>query len=479
MTCLASVLLSISVTAQVIIPICSLTNTGFSSPRNPRGGNLLIAPDGSFYGTTKYGGTGDFGTVFNVTTNGLFTVLANFDGSNTGADPYGGVTLGLDGTLYGTTQFAGPHGNGTVFRLTTGGTLHILYSFSAMTWNGTNYINNDGANPYATVMLAPDGYLYGTTANGGANGSGTVFKMTTNGFLTTLFSFDALAPPPNVATNVSGGSPYAGLTRGPDGNLYGTTFVGGSETDGTAFRITPNGAFTLLTNFVGANGNGPQATMTLGPDGCMYGTTDNGGGGIGGSAGTVFKLTTNGALIALVSFDSFEGASPVAGVVFGTDGYLYGTTTGGGTNVADDWGTVFRATTNGILTTLADFRSTNGWMAEAGVAFGRDGGLYGTTYFGGSADPNAAGEVYRLNVGLPPANNPPSISIARGAGGAVILTVASTPGSTNRLWASTNLSLPVAQWQVLATNVATNGFFEFRDTNASGNVMRFYRPSTP
>jgi hypothetical protein len=136
-------------------------------------------------------------------------------------------------------------------------------------------------------------------------------------------------------------------------------------------------------------------------------------------------------------------------------------------------------TTNGILTTLADFEVTNGWESEAGVAIGPDGFLYGTTSLGGSTDPNAAGEVFRLNIGLAATNNPPGISIGRGVGGTVILTMTSTQGSTNRLWTATNLSLPLAQWQVLATNVATNGSFEFRDTNASGNPMRFYRSSTP
>jgi uncharacterized repeat protein (TIGR03803 family) len=473
-----SVSLTISTAAQVITPICSLTNTGFSSPRNPRGGNLLLGPDGSFYGTTQYGGSGGFGTVFKVTTSGAFTVLANFDGFTTGGDPYGGVTLGPDGNLYGTTQFSGPHGEGTVFRVTRDGALNILYSFTATTWNGSNHVNSDGAQPFAAVMLAPDGYLYGTTALGGANGSGTVFKMTTNGVLTTMFSFDALVSSPIGSTNISGAEPYAGLTWGPDNNLYGTTFIGGMKADGTAFKITPNGEFTLLTNFVGSNGVGPQATMTPGPDGCMYGTTLNGG--IYGDQGTVFKLTPDGALITLVSFDdTLTGAAPEAGVVFGPDGYLYGTTTDGGTNLTDSWGTVFRVTTNGVLTTMAEFCQTNGSMSEAGLAFGPDGCLYGTTYSGGSADPNAAGEVFRMNLGLAATNNPPSISIARGASGMVVLTVASTPGSTNRLWAGTNLMLPAAQWQVLATNIATNGFFEFRDTNTSGNSVRFYRSSTP
>jgi uncharacterized repeat protein (TIGR03803 family) len=244
---------------------------------------------------------------------------------------------------------------------------------------------------------------------------------------------------------------------------------------GTVFRITTNGTFTVLTNFVETNGASPTVTMTLGPDGCMYGTSGNGG--MYGDEGTVFKVTTNGALRTLVSFGGAIGAVPEASVVFGPDGNLYGTTSAGGTNGTDDWGTVFRVTTNGILTTLADFGNTNGFMSEAGVAFGPDGYLYGTTYEGGSSDPNAVGEVYRLNVGLTVGNRFPSIT--RGAGGAVKLNLASTPGNTSRLWAATNLSLPMSNWTVLSTNVATYGFFQFTDTNTSAAKMKFYRLSTP
>ena len=318
--------------------------------------------------------------------------------------------------------------------------------------------------------------MYGATSEGGSNGSGTVFKITTNGVLTTLFSFSALSGSP--PTNTTGANPYGGLTWVPDGNLYGTTFLGGSKADGTVFRVTTNGAFTRLVNFVGTNGVGPQTTMTLGPDGNLYGTTLNGG--IYGDDGTVFKVTTDGDLTTLVSFN-ITGAAPQAGVTFGPDGNLYGTTsTGNSIDGSDSWGTVIRVTTNGTLTTLAKFANTNGYFPEGGVTFGPDGNLYGTTFLGGSDDPNAAGGViYRLNLGLTITNRPPSISISRSAGGAVILNLASETGSTNRLWVTTNLSLPMPKWQVLATIVATNGSFEFMDTNTSANQMRFYRLSTP
>jgi uncharacterized repeat protein (TIGR03803 family) len=458
--CLGFAWLTISVAAQTIQPIYTFINSGFSSPRDPNG-DLILGSDGNFYGMTEYGGTGGFGTVFRITPAGSVTVLANFSGT-TGGDPRGELAFGPDGNLYGTTSFAGPNGSGTVFRVTTNGVLTIPYSFSRIFSN----TNADGAQPYAGLTIGPDGCLYGATSRGGSGGSGTLFRMTTNGLLTTIFSFEPMTV---GGVNTNGGKPYGRLTLGPDGNLYGTTYIGGSNSDGTIFRVTTNGAFTLLATFVGPNGNGPQKGMIVGPDNNLYGTTVNGG--IYGDKGTVFKVTTNGVLTTLLSFNFNTGAAPTAGVTFGPDGNLYGTTTASSSLDTGAWGTVFRLTTNGVLTTLANFYMTNGATPQASLTLGPDGNFYGTTYVGGN-DTNAAGEVYRLNL-------TPSISISERAGGGVILNLASTLGTTNRLWAATNMSLPVAQWQLLATIVATNGFSQFTDTNTSGSQTRFYRVSAP
>jgi uncharacterized repeat protein (TIGR03803 family) len=447
--CLGLILLATSAEAQTIEPIYSFAN----GSGNPRGGNLVLGPDGNLYGTTKYGGTNGGGTVFKVTTGGVLTVLANFGGLWAGALPYGGVTLGPDGNLYGTTQMGGSNAAaGTVFRVTTNGVLTTLYSF-----RGSN-----GANPTAAVTLAPDGYLYGTTQWGGANSNGTVFKMTTNGILTTLFSFDAAVASGNGTTNATGACPQGGLTWAPDGNLYGTASGGGSAAVGTFFRVTTNGAFTMLLDFAGSGVYGSEFTLALGPDGCLYGTSTS-------LSGTVFKVTTNGVLTTLVKFTNRTGISPQAGVTFGPDGNLYGTTTRGLVNYGTFDGTVFQLTTNGVLTTLARFSDANCSDSEAGVTFGPDGYLYGTTSYGG---PNGGGVIYRLILR-------PTLSINRSARGAVMLNLASMPGSTNRLWATTDLSLPMADWEVLATNVATNGILQFADPNTSGAQAKFYRLSTP
>src|SRR5579871_1514846 len=156
-------------------------------------------------------------------------------------------------------------------------------------------------------------------------------------------------------TSFDGALPVAGLTLAPDGNFYGTTQEGGSAGHGTVFRITPNGAITSLASFLGANGEDPDAGLTLGPDGNFYGTTAYGGSSIWGTA---FRVTTNGTLTTLVSFTNTNGGFPESRLMLASDGNFYGTTViGGDSNSA---GTVFRITTNGALTTLAIFDRTNG-----------------------------------------------------------------------------------------------------------------------
>jgi uncharacterized repeat protein (TIGR03803 family) len=187
-----------------------------------------------------------------------------------------------------------------------------------VTFNGTN-----GANPMAALTLGSDGNFYGTTYSGGSSiYYGTVFKMTTNGVLTTLVSF----------ANTNGAYPLAALTLGPDDNFYGTTVEGGSSSYyGTLFKVTTNGLLTTLISFNYANdtnGAWPYAGLTLGPDGNFYGTTS--GGGSGGYDGTVFMVTTNGTLTTLVSFNNATGSNPESALTLGSDGNFYGTTSGGG-----------------------------------------------------------------------------------------------------------------------------------------------------
>src|SRR5271166_5223270 len=200
----------------------------------------------------------------------------------------------------------------------------------------------DGATPYAAVVLATDGNLYGTTLQGGASGNcsggcGTVFKTTPSGTLTTLHSFGGS----------DGFFPVAGLVQTTDGNFYGTTVAGGASSSGTVFKITPSGTLTTLYSFCSQNncadGAYPQDRLLQATDGNFYGTTYNGGSG-SNCCGTVFRITPSGALTTLYSWTGTDGAYPYAGLVQAKDGNFYGTTYAGGANQE---GTVFKITPSG------------------------------------------------------------------------------------------------------------------------------------
>lgn len=246
-------------------------------------------------------------------------------------------------------------------------TLTTLFSF-----NGTN-----GAVPEATLVQGTDGFLYGTAISGGTNGvsyggDGTIFRISTNGTFETLIFLDR-----NFAAN-----PQAGLVQGSDGDFYGTTGFGGPRDSGAVFRVTPAGSFAVLTNFVWPEGEYPNG-LVEGADGCFYGTMNWGGtnDGPAGACGTVFKITTNGAITTLLSFNGTNGANPQSGLLRADDGNFYGTTVNGGTN--GGWGTVFKMTPDGALTTLASFNGTNGAAPMSPPIRTADGSLYGTTFAGG------------------------------------------------------------------------------------------------
>ena len=288
--------------------------------------------------------------------------IYSFDYAN-GAHPLAGLTLGSDGNCYGTTGgiMGGSAGSSaTVFQVTTNGTLTMLVYFNSYT---------NGADVSAELTLGSDGKFYGTASSMGSYGYGTVFQVTTNGTLTTLVSFDG----------TNGAQPYAGLTLGSDGDFYGTTTLGGAYTNqwgqgyGTVFRVTTNGTLTTLVSFNVTNGTQPRAELTLGSDGNFYGTTAYGG---SNDQGTVYQVTTNGTLTTLVSFNGANGASPFAGLTLGSDGNFYGTTFYGGSN---GQGTVFQVTTNGTLTTLVSFNGANGANPMSVLTLGSDGNFYGTT----------------------------------------------------------------------------------------------------
>jgi uncharacterized repeat protein (TIGR03803 family) len=194
--------------------------------------------------------------------------------------------------------------------------------------------------------------------------------------------------------------PCAALVQGSDGNFYGTTAYGGASCNGTLFQVTPAGTLTTLVSFNGTNGSHPVAALAPGSDGNYYGTTEYGG--TNGNYGTVFKVTPAGVLTTLVSFNGANGSYPAAGLVEGTNGNFYGNTAGGG---AWRMGTVFEMTSAGVLTTLISFNNTDGAVPLASLMQGTDGNFYGTTFQGGNLSlggvfgNSGAGTVFRMTPG--------------------------------------------------------------------------------
>lgn len=288
---------------------------------------LLLATDGSYYGTTTAGGANNLGVVFRISQDGTFYLLHSFAGPD-GATPYAGLVEGTNGKFYGTTVLGGSYNLGTVFEVDPDGRFTSLRSFGGV----------DGALPYASLMQASNGLFYGTTSAEGSlgwgcgwyGGCGTVFAMTSEGELATIHSFNG--------NFLEGITPYSALIQANDGNLYGTTYQGGESgvcTDlcGTVYRVTTGGIYATLYNFCGPSncrdGSDPYAGVVQATDGALYGATYEGG--LGGS-GTLFNVTLAGKLTTLFTFclpdqcGGQGGGFPYGGVIQGTNGTLYGTT---------------------------------------------------------------------------------------------------------------------------------------------------------
>jgi uncharacterized repeat protein (TIGR03803 family) len=310
-------------TLTTLYSFCSLS--ACSDGANPMGG-LVQGTDGNFYGTTE------LGTVFKITPGGTLTTLHTFNGTD-GADPLAALIQGKDGNFYGTTPRGGANkctprsgyhlSCGTVFKITPSGTLTTLASFDQAT----------GFTPSSPLIQATDGNFYGTTPQGGANypGFGTIFKITPSGTLTVLHSFDG----------TDGEKSFAALVQGTDGNFYGTTSFGGGNANfsGTVFKITPSGTLTTLHSFDGADGSGAEAGLIQATDGNFYGTTSGFG---SNNLGTVFKITPSGTLTVLHSFDGTDGQLSYASLVQGSNGDLYGTTEFGANSACSEGcGTIF------------------------------------------------------------------------------------------------------------------------------------------
>jgi uncharacterized repeat protein (TIGR03803 family) len=397
--------------AQTFTTLQSFDNTDGASPY----ATLVQAANGTFYGTTQWGGVDGIGTVFGITPGGSLTALDSLVcyylcGAGIGA---AALVQATNGDFYGTTQWGGTgsrclYGCGTIFKITPGGTLTTLHSFNV----------GDGNGPIGGLVQGTDGDLYGTTSSGGAYGLGTVFKISPTGTLTTLYSFCS------QSGCIDGAAPIAGLIQASDGDFYGTNGADGAHGSGTIFKITARGKLTTLYSFCAqaecADGSYPASRLVQAADGDFYGTTLQGGTNPGGApfgGGTAFKITPGGAFTTLYSFCSRKGCADgqyPSGISQATDGNFYGTTAGttykttyGGD--ANEYGTIFKLSPGGTLTTLYNFCAqaacTDGQLPGAGLVQSTSGDFYGTTAGGGTnttCGTQGCGTVFRLSVGLGP-----------------------------------------------------------------------------
>jgi uncharacterized repeat protein (TIGR03803 family) len=419
-----------------------LGNTDGATPNG-----LVQGTDGLLYGTTQAGGANSFGTIFRMTPNGELATLFSFTGAGDGGYPVAALLQGADGDFYGTASAGGTGGGwGTVFKITPAGAFSTLHSFAGGT---------DGGFPYAALVEGNDGTYYGTTLSGGTNnGWGTAFAIAPDGTYRNVHSFTG---------GSDGGSPQGNLTLGLDGNLYGSAPEGGAGS-GTVFRMSALGAVTPVYSFTGPDGSSPYAAVIQARDGNLYGTTAYGG--LYGN-GTVFRITTNGIRTTLYSFGGgSDGSFPYAGLIQASDGSLYGTTADGG-DYGD--GTVFQITTNGALTTLAWFDGYNGANPDAALIQSADGSLYGTTQYGG---PNDNGVIFRVWV---PSLTPPLVFRAPELpqNGSLTLSWNAVAGRRYQLQYVSDLSS--TNWTNLGNPIlAPNAVMTTSDVIGSGS-QRFYR----
>ncbi len=452
-----------------------------SSSASPTG-VLVEGTDGNFYGTTVLGGANGDGSVFEITPSGTLTTLYSFcsvSRCGDGLSPDAGLVLATNGTFYGTTSSGGNYQDGTVFSLSTGlgafveitptsGQAGTQVTIQGMNLSGATAVSFNGTAATFTVVSSSE-----ITTTAPANLiSGPVTVTTPTGTLTSdvpflvppsITSISPTSGPPGMVVTISGsaltgatsvtfggvaatsfdvinyseiaskvpaeaasgpisvitpggtavsstnftltGNTYsvvagftssfgsdAPLVQGPDGNLYGTTLLGGTAFQGSVFKLTPTGTLTTLASLTGPNASAPNAALVLDSDGDFYGTDS--GESLGGP-GTAFEITPQGAMTTLYTFCQLQGCDDGAGpwdLVLGSNGNFYGVTTLGGYTSS---GTIFELTPAGVLTTLYVFCLQSGCPDGAypsALVLGRDGNFYGTTKSDGTG--NCGGLIY-------------------------------------------------------------------------------------
>jgi uncharacterized repeat protein (TIGR03803 family) len=424
---------------------------------------LVQGNDGNFYGTTQNGGN----TACSSGCGTIFRITPNGKLTTFNFDGTNG-----NGPIAGLVQAAngdfygvsggGANGLGTVFKFTPNGGLITLYSFNP----------NTGYGPQGGLVLASDGNFYGTTSSGGPptgqckpSGCGTIFKITPKGEYTTLHNFNGIP---------DGGSPLATMTQAPNGKFYGTASnLGNAGSYGTVFTMTPKGKFTVVHQFNNTDGAYPFGGLILGTDGNFYGQTDLGGASAYGAFGTVYKMTPSGKVTTLHSFEQTDGDNPISNLVQGTDGNFYGTASYGGKY--PNFGTVFKITPSGKFTTLQNFDSTDGSYPYAGLIQATNGKFYGATFAGGTstACSYGCGTVFSLSVGLGPFVE--TLPNSGEVGAAIRILGTDLTGATSVSFNGTAAKFKVISNSEIETNVpsgATTGTVEVTTKNTlKSNVV--------
>jgi uncharacterized repeat protein (TIGR03803 family) len=361
---------------------------------------LVRDSQGNLYGTTEFGGAFGEGTVFKLDPVGKETVLHTFTGGD-GMWPTAAVVRDPAGNLFGTTTEGGTpegggcvHGCGTVFKIDTAGKFSVLYAFTGKA---------DGGNPQANVILDSAGNLYGTTFNGGYSagcfgfGCGVVFKVD-HGKETVLYAF---------MNGADGGDPSGGLTRDKAGTLYGTTRQGGTAGWGAVYKLDPAGVETVLYSFTeGTDGGWPNGALVRDSAGNLYGEASIGGDlsvcnlGVEKGCGVVFKVDSSGKETVLYTFlGKSDQGEPNGGLMRDRKGNLYGGDGGAANGCYIGCGTVFKLDPNGKESVLHTFAVTTGIDPFGGVIMDQAGNLYGTASQGGHPgcpERDGCGTIFQL-----------------------------------------------------------------------------------
>jgi uncharacterized repeat protein (TIGR03803 family) len=376
--------------------------------------------DGNLYGATRYGNRDQNGDAYYMTTSGAFTLLSYSCNTNycTGSKPYAGLTLAGDGNFYSTTSYGG---DGQYRTLNQAGTIYRANPQTGLTtmYSFCSRLGcQDGDDPYTPLTLGSDGNLYGTTILGGLHKHGTAFVITLAGKFNTIHQFCA-------QTNCTDGSYPSALIQATDGNFYGVAgggtgaYCATANTCGVVFKMTPKGVTTTLYNFCSVSnctdGFSPQAIIQ-GADGNFYGTTAWRGTATG--PGTIFKLSLQGQLTTLYTLcgSTCTSGSTAGGMIQATDGSFYGFA-GGST------ATIFEFTSSGQYSTLYTF--PNGYGPQ-GIIQATDGNFYGSTLWGGTTN---YGTAFKPSTGLAPFIQ--TVTSSGKAGSSVIILGNNLTGATS------------------------------------------------